>query len=63
MGVCACELVCVRVPYHHDLSDLHPLLWRGVRAGGVVGTRMQNKDGVLWARLEQKRGTKEGIKE
>ena len=53
----------MRVAYHHNLSDHHPLLLRGVCAGGVVGTRMENKDGVLWARLEPKKGIKEIFKE
>lgn len=37
--------------YHHNFSDLFPLLLRGVCACRIMGTSMQDKDWVLWTTL------------
>lgn len=56
MLVCICVHACVY--YHHDFSNLLPLLLCGVYASWIMGTGMQNKDGMLWATLwETERNT------
>lgn len=39
--------------YHHDFSDLLPLLLCGVCAGGVMGTGMEHEDGTFWTTLQE----------
>lgn len=37
--------------YHHNFSNLLPLLLGGICTSWIVGTCVQNKDGVLWTAL------------
>lgn len=41
----------VSVLYHHNFSNLLPLLLCGIGTSWIMGACMQNKDGVLWTAL------------
>lgn len=48
--------------YHHNFSDLLPLLLRGVCACRIMGTSMQDEDWVLWTTLWETETRKSNVK-
>lgn len=50
------------VLYHHNFSNLLPLLECGVCTSGIMGAGVKNKDGVLWATLWQTQRSTSAVK-